>query len=64
MKNTRAILAVMITCIAGLGIFIRPEHIDKFIGMLTTVWGTYVAGKMNWNKPAPLNPDGEGGGLL
>jgi len=50
MRNTRTVLAIMITIIAGLGIFLKAEHIDKFFGLLTTVWGTYVAGKMDWNK--------------
>jgi len=52
MKNTRAILAILITIIAGLVILLRPEHIELGVGLLTTIWGTYVAGKMDWNKPA------------
>jgi len=51
MKNTRAILAILITLIAGVGMLVKPEHIDKFIGLLTTIWASYAMGKMDWNKP-------------
>jgi len=51
MKNTRAILAILMTLIAGLLVLLRPEHIERGIYILTLVWTNYMSGKMEWNKP-------------
>jgi len=52
MKNTRAILAILITIIGGLVILLQTEFMAEGIGLLTTVWASYAMGKMDWNKPS------------
>jgi hypothetical protein len=43
-------MAVTITIIAAVGIFRYEQHIDKFVGLITTVWGTFVGSIMDLKK--------------
>jgi len=44
------IMAVLVTVVAAAGIFRYEEHIDKFVGLITTVWGTFVGSTLDMKK--------------
>ena len=44
------LMAVLITVVAFIGIVKYPNEIDKFAGLITTVWGTFVGAQLDMNK--------------
>jgi len=44
------LMAIMITAVGIIGIIKYPDNIDKFIGLISTVWGTFVGAQLDMNK--------------
>ena len=43
-------MAVLVTVASTTGLLRYEEHIDKFIGVIATVWATFVAAMLDLNK--------------
>lgn len=44
------LMALVVTIIAAVGIVKYPQELDKFIGMITTIWGTFVGAQLDMKK--------------
>ena len=49
-QNKIFVMAVLVTIIASLGILRYPDEIDKFVGLISTVWGTFVGATLDMSK--------------
>ena len=50
LQSNILVMAVLITVVAAVGIFRYEQHIDKFVGLITTVWGTFVGSMLDLKK--------------
>ena len=50
LKDKIFAMAIIVTLIASVGLLKYPAEIDKFLGLISTIWAGFLAAQLDLNK--------------